>query len=329
MKLHLDRENFLQAVKLTADRMGIANIYVEKDYWVTYALHTIFKNEIGKDTVFKGGTALSKCYNMIDRFSEDIDLVVLRREGESNNKLTTKIKTISEVVTNVLPEIDIPELTQKMGMNRKTAHSYDKIFKGNYGQVRDVIVVEATWLGYFEPCSVRTVASFVGQMMLDNKQEDIAKEYGLLPFELMVLEPTRTLCEKIMSLVRFSYSEAPLINLKNKIRHTYDLHQLLQQQEFLDFFNSKAFDDMLVKVGNDDVVSFKNNNKWLVHHPSKALIFADVENVWKELSPIYNNEFKNLVYGNFPTDTAILSTLQMIKTRLGLIDWNIKIESKV
>lgn len=329
MKLHLDRETFLQAVKLTADRMGIANIYVEKDYWVTYALHTIFKNEIGKDTVFKGGTALSKCYNMIDRFSEDIDLVVVRREGESNNKLTTKIKTISEVVTNVLPEIDIPELTQKMGMNRKTAHSYDKIFKGNYGQVRDVIVVEATWLGYFEPCSVRTVASFVGQMMLDNKQEDIAKEYGLLPFELMVLEPTRTLCEKIMSLVRFSYSEAPLINLKNKIRHTYDLHQLLQQQEFLDFFNSKAFDDMLVKVGNDDVVSFKNNNKWLVHHPSKALIFADVENVWKELSPIYNNEFKNLVYGNFPTDTAILSTLQMIKTRLGLIDWNIKIESKV
>lgn len=329
MKLHLDKENFLQAVKLTADRMGIANIYVEKDYWVTYALHTIFKNEIGKDTVFKGGTALSKCYNMIDRFSEDIDLVVLRREGESNNKLTTKIKTISEVVTNVLPEIDIPELTQKMGMNRKTAHSYDKIFKGNYGQVRDVIVVEATWLGYFEPCSVRTVASFVGQMMLDNKQEDIAKEYGLLPFELMVLEPTRTLCEKIMSLVRFSYSEAPLINLKNKIRHTYDLHQLLQQQEFLDFFNSKAFDDMLVKVGNDDVVSFKNNNKWLVHHPSKALIFADVENVWKELSPIYNNEFKNLVYGNFPGDTAILSTLQMIKTRLGLIDWNIKIESKV
>ena len=329
MKLHLDRENFLQAVKLTADRMGIANIYVEKDYWITYALHTIFKNEIGKDTVFKGGTALSKCYNMIDRFSEDIDLVVVRREGESNNKLTTKIKTISEVVTNVLPEIDIPELTQKMGMNRKTAHSYDKIFKGNYGQVRDVIVLEATWLGYFEPCSVRTVASFVGQMMLDNKQEDIAKEYGLLPFELMVLEPTRTLCEKIMSLVRFSYSEAPLINLKNKIRHTYDLHQLLQQQEFLDFFNSKAFDDMLVKVGNDDVVSFKNNNKWLVHHPSKALIFADVENVWKELSPIYNNEFKNLVYGNFPTDTAILSTLQMIKTRLGLIDWNIKIESKV
>lgn len=328
MKLHLHKENFVQAIKLTADRMGIENIYIEKDYWVTYALYIIFNNEIGSDTVFKGGTALSKCYNMIDRFSEDIDLVVLRREGESNNKLTTKIRTISEVVTNVLPEIDIPGLTQKMGMNRKTAHSYDKIFTGNYGQVRDVIVVEATWLGYFEPYSTRSVASFVGQMMLDNKQENLAKEYGLLPFELKVLDPTRTLCEKIMSLVRFSYSEAPLMNLKNKIRHMYDLHQLLQQAEFLDFFNSTAFAEMLLKVGNDDVTSFRNNNKWLEYHPKEALVFTDLENIWKELSPIYNNEFKNLVYGNLPADTAILSTLQMIKVRLGLIDWNIKIESK-
>ncbi|HQB79283.1 MAG TPA: nucleotidyl transferase AbiEii/AbiGii toxin family protein, partial [Tenuifilaceae bacterium] len=72
--------------------MRIPAIYVEKDYWVTYALFTIFNNKIGKDTVFKGGTALSKCYNMIERFSEDIDLVVLRREGERDGKLKSKLK---------------------------------------------------------------------------------------------------------------------------------------------------------------------------------------------------------------------------------------------
>lgn len=73
-------------------------------------------------------------------------MVVLRREGESNNKLKNKIKTISEVVGRALPEIDIPGLIQKMGMNRKTAHSYSKEFQGDFGQVRDAIVVEATWL---------------------------------------------------------------------------------------------------------------------------------------------------------------------------------------
>lgn len=148
MKLHENKKLFNQAIQFTSDQMQILPIYVEKDYWVTYALFTIYKDEIGKDTVFKGGTALSKCYNVIERFSEDIDLVVLRNEGESNNQLTNKIREISRVVKNVLPEINIDGLTQKKGMNRKTAHSYTKEFQGDYGQVRDAIVVEATWLGY-------------------------------------------------------------------------------------------------------------------------------------------------------------------------------------
>ena len=69
MKLHENKNLFRQAVQFTADQMKIPTNYIEKDYWVTYALFTIFNNEIGKDAVFKGGTALSKCYNMIERFS--------------------------------------------------------------------------------------------------------------------------------------------------------------------------------------------------------------------------------------------------------------------
>jgi predicted nucleotidyltransferase component of viral defense system len=104
MKLHQDKKLFRQAVQFTSDQMQIPAVYVEKDYWVTYALFNIFNDKIGSDTVFKGGTALSKCFGIIQRFSEDIDLVVLRREGESNNKLTNKIKAISKVVSAVLPK---------------------------------------------------------------------------------------------------------------------------------------------------------------------------------------------------------------------------------
>ena len=326
MRLHQNIPLFQDAVRITAQQMNIPPEFVEKDYWVTYALFTIFYNEIGKDTVFKGGTALSKCYHLIERFSEDLDLVVLRREGESNNRLTTKIKTISDVVNAVLPEVNIEGLTQKMGMNRKTAHSYNKEFKGNYGQVRDVIVVEATWLGYYEPYTTKSIVSFVGQMMLDKNQSDIAKENGLLPFELLALEPIRTICEKIMSLVRFSYGENPMDDLKKKIRHTYDLHQLLKQDEFLQFFQSTDFDSMLLKVANDDIVSFRNNNIWLNHHPKEALIFKDLENVWSELKTIYNDDFKNLVYGALPKNEAVLETLKMIKERLNAISWSIKID---
>jgi len=92
MNLHNNISLYRDAIRFTAQQMNLQPEYVEKDYWVTYALFTIFNNEIGKDTVFKGGTALSKCFNMIERFSEDIDLVVLRREGETDSKFKFKIK---------------------------------------------------------------------------------------------------------------------------------------------------------------------------------------------------------------------------------------------
>lgn len=326
MKIHLDKKLFRQAVQFTSDQMQIPAIFVEKDYWVTYALYTIFNDKIGSDTVFKGGTALSKCYNIIKRFSEDIDLVVLRREGESNNKLTTKIKTISNVVSNELPEINIAGLTHKMGMNRKTAHSYDKEFKGDYGQIRDAIVVEATWLGYFEPYTTKSVCSLVGEMMLNNGQNEMAKEHNLLPFDVLALEPSRTVCEKIMSLVRFSYGDNPITDLKNKIRHIYDLNQILSKKEMLAFFESKEFEIMLLLVAQDDVVSFKNNNKWLRHHPVNSLIFKNPEEVWSDLKVVYESDFKNLVYGAFPNEKVLLKTLILIQKRIASIDWNIKFE---
>jgi hypothetical protein len=325
MKLHLNKQLFRQAVQATSDQMQILPIYIEKDYWVTFALYTIFHDKIGKDTIFKGGTSLSKCYNMIERFSEDIDLVVLRRDGETDNKLKTKLKAIGKVLEPVLPEIHIETITHKMGMNRKTAHTYNKEFKGEYGQVRDAIIVESSWLGYFEPFTTRTLNSFITNMMLQNGQMALIQEYNLQPFEVRVLEPTRTICEKIMSLVRFSYTENPIEDLKQKVRHCYDLHQLLKQDEFLIFFRSPSFDIMLLKVAQDDVASFRNNNTWLNNHPSKALIFRDLDNVWPELEPIYSTLFKNLVYGNFPNQSEIFQTLNMIKERLTNSNWTIKV----
>jgi predicted nucleotidyltransferase component of viral defense system len=122
MRLHENKQLFQNAVIATSQQKDIPEIYVEKDYWVTFALYAIFKNEIGKTTVFKGGTALSKCFHLIERFSEDIDLVVLRKEKETGNQLKTKIKKISNCVSNVLPEIEIEGITNKLGMIRKTAH---------------------------------------------------------------------------------------------------------------------------------------------------------------------------------------------------------------
>lgn len=323
MILHEDKKIFNQAIQAAAQQMNLPEIYVEKDYWVTFALHTIFSNEIGKETVFKGGTALSKCFGIIERFSEDIDLVVFKKEGETSNQLTRKIRKISEVVSSVLPEVEITDVTHKMGMNRKTAHTYNKEFNGEYGQVRDVIVIEATWLGSTEPYTVKPLGTMIYNMMIRTGQLEIADKYGLHPFEVKVLELTRTICEKIMSLVKFSYGDEPVEDLKRKIRHQYDLHKLLEKEQLSKFFDSTEFETMLIKVANDDVISYKNRNEWLQYHPNDSLIFSKLDTIWEELKKTYNNEFKNLVFGELPTDTNVLATMQRIRERLKSIEWNI------
>lgn len=328
MKLHENRRLFRQAVQVTADRMGIPAVYVEKDYWVMFALFSIFGSDVGKDAVFKGGTALSKCFNLIERFSEDIDLVVLRGDTETNSHLKTKLKSLSLLLNEVLPEVHIEGVTRKKGMNRKTAHDYVKVFAGDYGQVRDVIVLESSWLGSHEPYLTRGVVSYVGQMMLETDQGNMAEEFGLLPFQISVLDPTRTVCEKIMSLVRFSYAETPMVDLKKKIRHTYDLHQLLRQDELVGFFHSSAFEEMLHQVAKDDIEGFRNNNKWLVFHPSEAYFFRDLDTIWVELKDTYSSEFKNMVYGELPIEDDVFGTLKMIQERLRTISWKITLDPK-
>ncbi len=324
MRLHENKELFQNAVLATSQQKGIPEIYIEKDYWVTFALHNIFSNEIGKETVFKGGTALSKCFNLIQRFSEDIDLVVLRKESETGNQLKNKIKKISNSVSNVLPEIDIDGITNKVGMIRKTAHNYPQLFTGHFGQVRDIIIVESTWLGHFEPNTTAQVSSFVYEMMLQNNQETLIDEYGMNPFEVLVLNPKRTLCEKIMSLVRFSQTQEPIEDLRNKIRHTYDIHLMLKDENLKSFFQSAEFETMLLRVANDDNASFKNNNEWLAYHPATAIIFSDTADTWNKIKNVYTDSFSELVFGELPDEAEILKTLTSITDRLKTIEWNIK-----
>ncbi|RRQ48821.1 nucleotidyl transferase AbiEii/AbiGii toxin family protein [Maribacter algicola] len=323
MKLHENEELFRQAVQATAQQMGISDIYIEKDYWVCYALKLIFNSAIKDEVIFKGGTALSKCYKFIERFSEDIDLVVIRREEETGNQLKTKLKKITKEITSPFVEVEMEGITNKMGMIRKIAYNYPKIFKGNYGQIRDAIIIEATWLGYFEPHTKRVLNTYIYDMMNANNQTTLAEEYNLLPFEALVLDSRRTLCEKIMSLVRFSYTEKPIIDLNAKIRHVYDIYQLLKDETVQAFFTSDAFDAMLLKVAHDDLQSFKNNNDWLKHHPKEALIFKEPEETWNQLKDTYQNDFKFLVYGEFPNEKEVLSTIIEVSQRLQKVDWSI------
>ncbi len=325
MRLHENKELFQDAVLATSQFLNIPEIYIEKDYWVTVVLHKIFHSEMADEVVFKGGTALSKCHKLIERFSEDIDVVVLRHKGENDNQLKKKIRIVGKIVESVMPEINLPERTNKKGNIRKTVHQYKKMFEGNFGQVREYIVFEATWLGDSDPHTTETISSYVYEMMHNQGQSELIEEYRMYPFKLQVLSKEKTLCEKIMSLVRFSQKEDPYTDLADKIRHIYDIHMMLKNVDVNNFFESIRFNQMLVEVGKDDFVSFKNNNEWLRNHPAEAIVFKQPEETWAKIRTPYQTTFKDLVTGILPKENELVETLKIVGSRLLEIEWTIKV----
>ena len=94
MKLHRDKEVFTQAILSTAEYFNIQEVFVEKDYWVTYVLKNLSQSKYKGTVVFKGGTSLSKAYRLINRFSEDIDLAIIQSKGASGNAIKNLIKSV-------------------------------------------------------------------------------------------------------------------------------------------------------------------------------------------------------------------------------------------
>lgn len=324
MNLHRNAELLKDAILATSQMYGIREIYVEKDYWVTVALYEIFHSDMADQVVFKGGTALSKCHRLIARFSEDVDLVVLRETGENDNQLKKKIRAISKIVESTIPEIEIEGLTNKMGNIRKTVHQYPKLYPGDFGPIREHVVLEATWRGDSEPFSFLPVSCYITEMMEKTGRNELITKYKMSPFTVKVLSKERTLCEKIMSLVRFSRTDDPISNLRNKIRHVYDIHLMLGNEDIGSFFNSDDFEAMLVRVGKDDLVSYKNNHDWLYKHPATAMIYAQPDETWEKIRSAYNTTFKELVTGALPAEAELIKTLHSVEARLTKADWNIE-----
>ncbi len=323
MKLHNYKAAFQGAIVATAQHFGISEIYVEKDYWVTFALKEIFTNESTRElAVFKGGTSLSKCFGIIERFSEDIDLVVIKEAGETDNSLKRKLKKVTGVLEPVMTVIPNHPLENKREKIRKLVYGYDKVgVVGAFGQVRDHIVVEASSLGKSHPSDTVSVHSMITAFIATTNNIDLINEYQLEPFKVTVLSIERTFCEKIISLVRFSYTEKPLEDLADKVRHTYDLHKLLQRDKISSFLQSEDFEKMLLQVGKDDDKAIPNDKEWLSAHPSKSLFFSQTETVWESLSKTYSGAFRELLTEDLPEEREVLQSLMKIAVRLKEVKW--------
>ncbi len=229
---------------LASSRSGLPAGAIEKDWWVTLALNAIFQTPWAAGLVFKGGTSLSKSWGLIDRFSEDIDLVLDRAIlGYPEDLSKTKIKALRrdscafisgefrEKLEQQLLDIGIPPELFLLTVKETTEHDRDpQVLVLNYTSVldkdpylREAVLIEIGARSLREPTEKREIGSLIGQILKNN-------EVAGAPFSILTVTPPRTFLEKIFLLhEEFSKAEEK-VKSERMSRHLYDIERIMRTE---------------------------------------------------------------------------------------------------
>jgi len=294
--------------------LGIEKIFIEKDYWISKVLKQLSIVDKQQRVIFKGGTSLSKAYAIGNRFSEDIDIAISDANSLSENQLKKLMSRTEHGMAEGLTTIDIPGKSQKTSLYRKSYYTYPRMtaVSDNAAVKAGQILIETNAFANPYPYNVLPVSCFITSFLEKNDAADIIAEYGLEKFHLPVLDKRRTLTEKLVSLMRYSLADDPVTALKAKIRHFYDLHFLLKDEEVLLYLGSQAFRDDFRALFAEDQSRFDYPQGWQDRELSDSPLLNNLDSLWPSLSSTYLAELPSLAYSAIPSDDAIYKSLTAI-----------------
>jgi predicted nucleotidyltransferase component of viral defense system len=222
MLLHHNKEDFEQIVQATADDLGLGSFQVEKDYYVSLFLKELQKMDNDIQIVFKGGTSLSKCYDVINRFSEDIDLSVKFNTEKITTSERRKLKTsIIEIIELLGMNFINPEEVGSRRDHNQYNVGYNNVFQPDENTVPYIIV--ETIVAYKPyPIKDMEVSDYITKYLNKNDRTDLIKKYELFPFVMPIQTLERTFIDKL-----FAICDYHLENKYNRYsRHIYDVHMI-------------------------------------------------------------------------------------------------------
>jgi predicted nucleotidyltransferase component of viral defense system len=313
MKLHLDDKIFKELIKLTAIELKINRPFVEKDYWITLVLSRLAKSKYVDESVFKGGTSLSKGYNLIERFSEDVDIAIINDKGKTGNEIKTIIRNIEKEITPDLTELQMEGVTSKGSRFRKSLFEYVTTEKGNSN---NKLIVEINSFTNPFPFQRLTIQSFVFDFLMQTNNEKYIEQYNLQSFEVNVLSKEQTLLEKMVSLIRFSFKENTVESISEKIRHFYDLYYLMKSPECIEFVASDSLKKQFDTILGHDREMFEEPKDWQNKSISESPLVTNFSTLWKQIKEKYQTELSALAYRPIPDEKDVAKCFEELIKRI-------------
>lgn len=307
----------------TARKKNISEAVIEKDYWVTYFLDYLFNENKWKEYfTFKGGTSLSKCFGIIQRFSEDIDLIldwrVLGYDKlepwliRSNTKQDKFNKEINEKTERFLKEDFLTELIKDFSQEdfefeidsldpQTVLFSYPKIFDSNY--LSQTIRLEIGSLAAWTPATNISIIPIIG-----DAYANIFKEKT----NIRTVSVERTFWEKATILHHEANRPESSKMPHRYARHYYDMYKIANSK-----YKDKAIKDkeLLRKVTEFKMKFYPR--KWAKYEDamdSKLRLvpdkfrFLELENDYKAMS--------EMIYGEYPSFEEIIKILKELETEI-------------
>lgn len=304
---------FAELIRIVAQEKGIAPALVEKDYWIMHALHGL--QQLGLKFELKGGTSLSKGHQMINRFSEDIDIRIepppeLHVKTGRNHTKVRHVESRKNFYDWLAKTIRIDGIDK---VERDTAFDNKQLFSGGirlfYNSVTEPVeglksgVLLEAGFDVVTPNAAKDISSWAydyavskGVKIIDNRAKGVA-----------CYDPGYTLVEKLQTIsTKFRQQQETKEFPVNFMRHYYDVYSLLQRPEVQAFVGTDAYKAHKAKrFRPGDNPNIAENQAFVLGDPEARKLYEQAYDASKAL-----------YYGDKPTFAQILETIGAWAERL-------------
>ena len=301
---------------------------IEKDWWVTQVLRVLFSLPYAKYMSFKGGTSLSKAWNLVDRFSEDIDIAVSREylgfDGElSRTQVSDKLRraactfvreTLQNDVRNGLLALGIGADKFTVRVNITSVSTVDpEVIYVDYQSglpqseyIAHTVKIEVSGRSMHDPIDSVPLCSLIDQYLPQTK-------IAMPAFEASVVVPERTFLEKVMLIHEEFAKPIAEVRTERMSRHLYDLERMMRT----DIMDKALADEQLYRTVLEHRRKFIGLRGFdydtLYPQTLSLCIPAEVLPKWKQ---DYETMQKTMIYGDSLPFDELLTRISQLNSRI-------------
>jgi hypothetical protein len=325
--LKLTEKEQKQIIEQVSTKTNFYPQIIEKDLWITIILQIIFSLPFAENLVFKGGTSLSKVWNLIQRFSEDIDLAIAREqldlpEGDLTVKQIKKMRKQSSLFVKDFFCTELQKAIEKYGLKNllniepqpdgegdKTYPEPRKIFiryRPIYDDIpymKSEIALEISARSLFEPTEKCEIKSLIS--------ENTSLDFSIVNSQIITATPNKTFLEKAFLLHEF-FTAYRNVSANRKSRHLYDLERMMD----CDFAVKAIADNELWETIRHHREVFTHVNG-VDYTPDvrKRIILIPPESAWAEWKNDYETMCNSMIYGEKLTFDKLMERINELQKR--------------